>query len=149
MLVITNSSVNRLWVNFLATDRQLISTVLWIEWWIFDSKIQVSLMVYRLISRLPFEIFMCNFWGESFVLWFKFHCVLFRWIQFTEPMISQSTDAYIEDILPKGPYPPCLRMVDRAPLAGYPRHGYGHHRAYILLSPNTNVTKPKLINEIL
>ena len=27
---------------------------------------------------------------------------------------------YIEGILPKGPYPPCLRMADRALLAGYP-----------------------------
>ena len=29
---------------------------------------------------------------------------------------------YIEGILPKGPYPPCLRMADRALLAGYPRY---------------------------
>ena len=29
---------------------------------------------------------------------------------------------YIEGILPKGPYLPCLRMADRALLAGYPRH---------------------------
>ena len=28
----------------------------------------------------------------------------------------------IEGILPKGPYPPCLRMADRAFLAGYPRN---------------------------
>ena len=27
----------------------------------------------------------------------------------------------IDGILPKGPYPPCLRMADRAILAGYPR----------------------------
>ena len=25
-------------------------------------------------------------------------------------------------ILPKGPYPPCLRMADRALLAGYPQY---------------------------
>ena len=31
--------------------------------------------------------------------------------------------AYIDGILPKGPYPPCLRMADRAFLAGYPRYG--------------------------
>ena len=30
--------------------------------------------------------------------------------------------AYINGILPKGPYPPCLRMADRALLAGYPRY---------------------------
>ena len=28
---------------------------------------------------------------------------------------------YLDGILPKGPYPPCLRMADRALLAGYPR----------------------------
>ena len=32
--------------------------------------------------------------------------------------------AYFEGILPKGPYPPCLRMADRALLAGYPRFLY-------------------------
>ena len=31
-------------------------------------------------------------------------------------------DPHIEGILPKGPYPPCLCMADRALLAGYPRH---------------------------
>ena len=31
-----------------------------------------------------------------------------------EPMVTQFTDAYIDGILPKGPYPPCLRMADRA-----------------------------------
>ena len=29
---------------------------------------------------------------------------------------------HIEGILSKGPYPPCLRMADRALLAGYPRY---------------------------
>ena len=29
---------------------------------------------------------------------------------------------YIEGILPKGPYPPCLRIADRALLAGYLRY---------------------------
>ena len=28
----------------------------------------------------------------------------------------------VDDILLKGPYPPCLRMADRAFLAGYPRY---------------------------
>ena len=28
----------------------------------------------------------------------------------------------IDGILPKGPYPPCIRMADRALLAGYPRN---------------------------
>ena len=29
---------------------------------------------------------------------------------------------YIEVILPKGPYPPCLRMADKSILTGYPRY---------------------------
>ena len=33
-----------------------------------------------------------------------------------------NSSLYIEGILPKGPYPPCLRMVDRAYLAGYHRY---------------------------
>ena len=35
--------------------------------------------------------------------------------------LSQISNPSIEGILPKGPYPPCLRMADRALLAGYPR----------------------------
>ena len=37
----------------------------------------------------------------------------------------------IEGILAKGPYPTCLRMPDRALLAGYPRYGcmYSFHEA--------------------
>ena len=34
---------------------------------------------------------------------------------------------HIDGILPKGPYPPWLRMADRALLAGYPRYIIGHH----------------------
>ena len=33
---------------------------------------------------------------------------------------------HFEGVLLKGPYPPCLRMVDRALLAGYPRFGRGY-----------------------
>ena len=32
-----------------------------------------------------------------------------------------SHSLHFNGILSKGPYPPCLRMADRAPLAGYPR----------------------------
>ena len=32
-----------------------------------------------------------------------------------------SYTSYNDGILPKGSYPPCLRMADRAPLTGYPR----------------------------
>ena len=33
---------------------------------------------------------------------------------------SQTLTVQLNGILPKGPYPPCLRMADRAILAGYP-----------------------------
>ena len=37
---------------------------------------------------------------------------------------------HIDGILTKGPYPPCLRMADRALLAGYPR--YTQHKFGLL-----------------
>ena len=39
-----------------------------------------------------------------------------------EPMTTQFTDANNEGILPKGSYPPCLGMADRALLAGHPQY---------------------------
>ena len=38
---------------------------------------------------------------------------------------------YIDSILPKGPYPPCLRMADRALLAGFPRYIYIYGHIYM------------------
>ena len=43
-----------------------------------------------------------------------------RYMQSTRPDLM--INPYIEGIRPKGPYPPCLRMADRALLAGYPRY---------------------------
>ena len=37
-------------------------------------------------------------------------------------IIKLTGASYIDGILPKGLYPPCLRMADRALLAGYPRY---------------------------
>ena len=44
--------------------------------------------------------------------------MLFRYINPNWYQLIQ----HIDGILPKGPYPPCLRMADRALLAGYPRY---------------------------
>ena len=47
-------------------------------------------------------------------------------------ILQSCTKPYIEGILPKGPYPPCLRMADRALLAGYPIYiPYIHTYIYI------------------
>ena len=43
----------------------------------------------------------------------------------TQMMPAFCTESLINDIkgiVPKGPFPPCLRMADRALLAGYPRY---------------------------
>ena len=60
---------------------------------------------------------------------------------------------FIEGILPKGPYPPCLRMADRALLAGYPRYkgnrlGASPHKWTIICSFNVFyvVNQSKLMN---
>ena len=44
-------------------------------------------------------------------------------LQAAEPAYPEMNpnEPQIDGILPKGPYPPCLRMADRAHLAGYPR----------------------------
>ena len=62
--------------------------------------------------------------------------------------------SYIDGILPKGPYPPCLRMADRALLAGYPRYQFnwviigsskglspmvGLLKLHLLISPISNI----------
>ena len=49
---------------------------------------------------------------------------MIHWIMpFTKQQLPWSTAyIHIEGILPKGPYPPCLRMADGALLAGYPRY---------------------------
>ena len=47
------------------------------------------------------------------------------WETFPEPLFINSSSpsaAYIKGILPKGPYLPCVSMVGRALLAGYPRY---------------------------
>ena len=47
---------------------------------------------------------------------------------------------HLEGILPKEPYPPCLRMADWALLVGYPRslvsYWQSHLRCYVSLSPD-------------
>ena len=45
-----------------------------------------------------------------------------------EPVLTKISDD-IDGILPKGPYPPCLRMADRALVAGYPQQkvSLGHN----------------------
>ena len=44
----------------------------------------------------------------------------------TKCLVCCSYHLLIEGILPKGPYLPCLRMADRALLAGYPRYEVRH-----------------------
>ena len=49
--------------------------------------------------------------------------------------------AYIDGILPKGPYPPCWCMADRALLAGYPRY-----RHDVPIQFSTVITQSNLYN---
>ena len=44
------------------------------------------------------------------------------------PLFNCTT--FVEGILPKGPYPPCLRMADRALLAGDPRCDFDNVAGY-------------------
>ena len=64
---------------------------------------------------------------ETSIIFIVWHYILILWI-----FMSTS---YINGILPKGPYPPCLRMADRAVLAGY--HIYIYIYIYIYISDIT------------
>ena len=66
--------------------------------------------------------------GTNPLIWsmyyFEFSMVVENdWLKnFLDINDMELSGAYIDGILPKGPYPPCLRMADRALLAGYPRY---------------------------
>ena len=67
--------------------------------------------------------------AEHVSIWWRHH-VIFKW-----KLPSQKIKAHIDGILPKGPYPPCLRMADRALLAGYPRYIRTKHKAFLMQLP--------------
>ena len=50
----------------------------------------------------------------------------------TKITVTTQSKTHFDGILPKGPYPPCLRMADRALLAGYPRN----FESYFMGVPN-------------
>ena len=54
--------------------------------------------------------------NQSDEMWHELRCLMLRLCT----ILFRKT--YIEGILPKGTYPPCLRMADKALLAGYPRY---------------------------
>ena len=86
---------------------------------------------------------MAHFWdalGQSWSLVLKANHDLMYLVQMygydflgREEFTPQVQGTHIDSILPKGSYPPCLRMADRALLAGYPRYivvsELGHHSA--------------------
>ena len=49
-------------------------------------------------------------------------------------LLIQYLQPYIDGILPKGPYPPCLRMAYRALLAGYPPYANKVYLSLVLSS---------------
>ena len=70
----------------------------------------------RLLAGIFRKLIIYHFWTYLHIYdkqKLHFHITMF-------PSVSQRR-IYIEGILPKGPYPPCLRMADRVLLAGYPR----------------------------
>ena len=72
-------------------------------------------------------------WKTRFIRWHqspRWHNDIWEVIRMTYSIwyivrsiiLSSGRYCNIDGILPKGPYPPCLRMADRALLAGYPRY---------------------------
>ena len=57
-------------------------------------------------------------WSGFWMNWFVLH----REVHLSHSFVQWTLEkADVDGILPKGSYPPCLRMADRALLAGYPR----------------------------
>ena len=74
---------------------------------------------------------MAHLWGRGmeclFYVWFMFCCCMYHHDKLDNVvmalncnMLGSCNMTWLDGILPKGPYPPCLRMADRALLAGYP-----------------------------
>ena len=99
--------------------------------------------IYTCCVLSGFKEYSITWGGELLMSAFKCHFGLFpkeintkitlrgvhKWLVITYSCMTMSPKMTIkrmiftiEGILPKGPYPPCLRMADRALLAGYPRH---------------------------
>ena len=69
-----------------------------------------------ILSSIKYYTYKCFF---IYKLWLV---TLFRWLMHWRynDVKTRLVFPYIDGILPKGPYLPCLRMADRALLAGYP-----------------------------
>ena len=101
-------------------------------------RIQQSILVVYIIEQYTIKSFMGSFWffmgwGWPILSTINSHntpskvsplhkcftgiCVILESVK-KRPLIASP---YLEGILPKEPYPPCLRMADRVLLAGYPR----------------------------
>ena len=67
--------------------------------------------VQALINVMPQSLQWCmNYHGLLHHVIMTLHCIVLQLIN----------KLYFDGILPKGPYPPCLRMADKALLAGHP-----------------------------
>ena len=74
-------------------------------WWIFLYNVYSVIHIYEVYSYYARIITKWNIRCRLIIM--DTICILFL---------------YIEGILPKGHYPPCWRLTDRALLAGYPRY---------------------------
>ena len=87
------------------------------------------------ISYLGWNLCQC---GREALLWLgrwlaEEICIQIKVGRFNKSKLYwyQSTGyAHFDGILQKGPYPPCLRMADRALLVGYPRFQQIYHKIY-------------------
>ena len=70
--------------------------------------------LFRRASHASFRRYMC--------IYIYIYIYMYIYISVCVLCVSLSLSIHIDGFLPKGPYPPCLRMADRALLAGYPRY---------------------------
>ena len=82
-----------------------------------QDKVRKKLTLETHIQHVPHP----NGWPEGCLAWTLHIKSLQKYRESVIPLTCCKLVPYFEGILPKGPYLPCLRMADRALLAGYPR----------------------------
>ena len=95
----------------------------------------VLIFLYHAIRRDFCKILQCQQFVVhivSKVIWYRLAAQLSRHMP-NSLVFSIYFEGHINGILPKGPHPPCLRMADRALLAGY--HRYICHIQIMLDTP--------------
>ena len=98
----------------------------WLQQLVDSCSINYS-MEYIVMTVIGTQLVDSYFYSTSHIINHLLYLNGINWIVVILSWLSKNNSAFygfftqFDGILPKGPYPPCLRMADRTLLAGYPR----------------------------